>query len=187
MNYITLFFEFFKIGLFSIGGGLATIPFLQDLARKYDWLTLNDLADYIAISESTPGPIGINTATFVGYNFGGIFGGIIAVLGIVTPSIIIITIIAHYFQRFNEKPFIQNGFYALRPAVVGLIGAATYEVAKVSLFHLKRLSETQTFVSIFNFKAIILFVIIIYLMERFRKHPVVYLALGATVGIIFKF
>jgi chromate transporter len=187
VNYITLFFEFFKIGLFSIGGGLATIPFLQDLARKYDWLTLNDLADYIAISESTPGPIGINTATFVGYNFGGIFGGIIAVLGIVTPSIIIITIIAHYFQRFNEKPFIQNGFYALRPAVVGLIGAATYEVAKVSLFHLKRLSETQTFVSIFNFKAIILFVIIIYLMERFRKHPVVYLALGAAVGIIFKF
>ncbi|ABX31814.1 Chromate transporter [Petrotoga mobilis SJ95] len=187
MNYITLFFEFFKIGLFSIGGGLATIPFLQDLARKYDWLTLNDLADYIAISESTPGPIGINTATFVGYNFGGIFGGIIAVLGIVTPSIIIITIIAHYFQRFNEKPFIQNGFYALRPAVVGLIGAAAYEVAKVSLFHLESFTETQTLVSIFNFKAIILFMIIIYLMERFRKHPVVYLALGAAVGIIFKF
>jgi chromate transporter len=187
VNYIILFFEFFKIGLFSIGGGLATIPFLQDLTYKYDWLTLNDLADYIAISEVTPGPIGINTATFVGYNSGGIFGGIIAVLGIITPSIIIITIIAHYFQRFNEKPFIQNGFYALRPAVVGLIGAAAYEVAKVSLFHLERLSETQTFVSIFNFKAIILFVIIIYLMERFRKHPVVYLALGAAVGIIFKF
>ncbi|POZ89748.1 chromate transporter [Petrotoga halophila] len=187
MNYIILYFEFFKIGLFSVGGGLATIPFLQDLARKYDWLTLHNLADYIAISESTPGPIGINTATFVGYNSGGIFGGIIAVLGIVTPSIIIITIIAHYFQRFNEKPFIQNGFYALRPAVVGLIGAAGYEVAKVSLFNLEGLTETQTLVSVFNFKAIILFLIIIYLMKRFKKHPVVYLSLGALVGIIFKF
>jgi len=187
MNYLILYFEFFKIGLFSVGGGLATIPFLQDLASKYDWLTLHNLADYIAISESTPGPIGINTATFVGYNSGGIFGGIIAVLGIVTPSIIIITIIAHYFQRFNEKPFIQNGFYALRPAVVGLIGAAGYEVAKVSLFHLERFTESQTLLSMFNFKAIILFLIIIYLMKRFKKHPVVYLSLGAVVGIIFKF
>ncbi|PNR96385.1 chromate transporter [Petrotoga olearia] len=187
MNYLILYFEFFKIGLFSIGGGLATIPFLQDLARKYDWLTLTDLADYIAISESTPGPIGINTATFVGYGSAGIFGGIIAVLGIVTPSIIIITIIAYYFQRFNEKPFIQNGFYTLRPAVVGLIGAAGYEVAKVSLFNIEMFTETQTFISMLDFKAIIFFLIIIYLMKRFKKHPVVYLSLGAIVGIIFNF
>jgi len=187
MNYLILYFEFFKIGLFSIGGGLATIPFLQDLTYKYDWFTLQELADYIAISESTPGPIGINTATFVGHTTGGIFGGIIAVLGIVTPSIFIITIIAHYLQRFRESQFIQNGFYALRPAVIGLIGAAGYEVAKISLFNLQKFAETQTLISIFNFKAIILFIVIIYLMNRFKKHPIVYLSLAAAVGIIFNF
>ncbi|RAO99042.1 chromate transporter [Petrotoga sp. 9PW.55.5.1] len=187
MIYLLLYFEFFKIGLFSIGGGLATIPFLQELSYKYPWLTAQDLADFIAISESTPGPIGINTATFVGFRAGGIFGGIIAVLGIVTPSIIIISLIAHYFSRFNEKPLVQNGFYALRPAVIGLIAAAGYEVAKVALFNLEIFYNTQNLSDFFNLKGILLFLVIIYLMKRFKKHPVVYLGLAAVVGIIFKF
>lgn len=187
MIYLLLYFEFFKIGLFAVGGGLATIPFLQELVYKYGWLTAHDLIDFIAISESTPGPIGINIATFVGYKTGGIPGGLIAVLGIITPSLIIICLIAHYFEKINEKPIIQHGLYALRPAVIGLIGAAAYEVAKVALFNLELFTETHNLFSIFNFKAIILFVIIIYLMIKFKKHPIVYLALAAAVGIIFKY
>ncbi|PNR96706.1 chromate transporter [Petrotoga sp. 9PWA.NaAc.5.4] len=187
MIYLTLFFEFFKIGLFSIGGGLATLPFLQDLVDKYGWITSQELADMIAISESTPGPIGINTATFVGFKTAGVFGGILATIGIVTPSIIIISLIAKYFGKINEKPLIKNGFYTLRPAVIGLIGAAAYEVAKVSLLNLNLFLETSKFFSLFNYKAIILFVVIIFLMKKFKFHPVIYLGIAAVIGIIFKF
>ena len=103
MILIKLYFEFFKIGLFSIGGGLATLPFLQDLADKTDWLTASELVDMIAISESTPGAIGINTATFVGYKAGGVIGGITTTLGIITPSIIIILLIAHFFKKVVDR------------------------------------------------------------------------------------
>ncbi|HOB15705.1 MAG TPA: chromate transporter [Defluviitoga sp.] len=187
MIYIKLFFTFFKIGLFAIGGGLATIPFLQELVDKYGWITSHELLDIIAISESTPGPIGINAATYVGYKTGGVFGGIIATLGIVTPSVIIITLIASYFGKVHEKPVVQHGFYALRPAVIGLIGAAGFEVFKIALFNLDLFFQTNSFLSLFNFKAIILFGIIMLLMKRFKMHPVVYIGIAALVGIIFKY
>lgn len=187
MIYIKLFLVFFKIGLFSIGGGLATIPFLQEIVHKYGWITSQDLLDMIAISESTPGPIGINTATFVGNNTAGIFGGIMATLGIVTPSLIIIMIIAHYFGKINEKPVVQAGFYGLRPAVIGLIGAAGFEVAKVSLFNIDKFLQTRVLSNLFNIKAILLFGIILFLMNRHKRHPIVYLIGAAIVGMIFKY
>lgn len=187
MIYIKLFLVFFKIGLFSIGGGLATIPFLQEIVHKYGWITSQDLLDMIAISESTPGPIGINTATFVGNSTAGIFGGIVATLGIVTPSVIIIMIIAHYFGKVNEKPIVQAGFYGLRSAVIGLIGAAGFEVAKVSLFNIDKFLETRVLASLFNVKAIVLFGVILFLMNRYKKHPIIYLIGAAIVGIIFKY
>ncbi len=187
MIYIKLFLVFFKIGLFSIGGGLATIPFLQEIVRKYGWITSQDLLDMIAISESTPGPIGINTATFVGYKTAGVFGGIISTIGIVTPSIIIITIIAHYFGKINEKPIVQAGFYGLRPAVIGLIGAAAFEVAKISLLNIDEFVNTGSLITLFNLKGIALFVAILYLMDKYKKHPIVYLIGAAVVGIIFKY
>ena len=187
MIYIKLFLVFFKIGLFSIGGGLATIPFLQEIVHKYGWITSQDLLDMIAISESTPGPIGINTATFVGNSTAGIFGGIVATLGIVTPSVIIIMIIAHYFGKINEKPIVQAGFYGLRPAVIGLIGAAGFEVAKVSLFNIDKFLETRVLASLFNVKAIVLFGVILFLMNRYKKHPIIYLIGAAIIGIIFKY
>lgn len=187
MIYIKLFLVFFKIGLFSIGGGLATIPFLQEIVHKYGWITSQDLLDMIAISESTPGPIGINTATFVGNNTAGIFGGIMATLGIVTPSLIIIMIIAHYFGKINEKPVVQAGFYGLRPAVIGLIGAAGFEVAKVSLFNIDKFLQTRVLSNLFNIKAILLFGIILFLMNRHKRHPIVYLIGATIVGMIFKY
>lgn len=187
MIYIKLFLEFFKIGLFSIGGGLATLPFLQQLVDKHGWITSQDLLDMIAISESTPGPIGINTATFVGYKAGGIWGVPVATLGIVTPSIIIIIIIAHYFMKFSEEPMVRSAFYGLRPAVIGLISAAGFEVAKVALFRVDEYKATKQLISLFNFKAMALFVIIYLLLHKYKKHPILYLVGAAVVGIILKY
>ena len=106
MIYITLFYEFFKIGLFAIGGGLATLPFLYDLCGRYSWITTDNIADMVAISQSTPGPLGINMATYAGYQGGGLLGGIIATIGLITPSIIIIIIIAHILNKFKESHYV---------------------------------------------------------------------------------
>lgn len=187
MFYFKLYLVFFKIGLFAIGGGLATLPFLQEIVNKYGWITSEELLNMIAISESTPGPIGINTATFVGYNTSGILGGLTATLGIITPSIIIIIIIAHYFSRFSEELIVKSAFYGIRPAVTGLIGAAGFEVAKIALFNIDRYIKGNSFIEIFNFKGLILFGIMILLINRYKKHPIVYLFVGAIVGIAFKY
>jgi len=186
MIYLKLFFEFFKIGLFAIGGGLATLPFLRELVYKYGWYTSQELIDMIAISESTPGPIGINMATYAGYKTGGFFGGIVATLGIVTPSIIVIVLIAYYFMKYSEEPIVKSAFYGLRPAVVGLIGAAGFEVAKITLFNLDDFMNTHNILGLINFKGVILFLLILYLLNKYKKHPLVYIAGAAVVGIVFK-
>ncbi|GAB6100072.1 chromate transporter [Halanaerocella petrolearia] len=172
MIYFKLFFEFFKIGLFSIGGGLATLPLLQQLVEKYGWITNQQLLDMIAVSESTPGPIGINVATFVGYNTVDLLGGIIAPIGLATPSVIIIVIVARYFIRFNEHPIVKGALGGVRPAVAGLIGFVAFEVGKGELV---------------DFKAMILFSILLYLINKYEKHPILYLVGAAMVGIIFKY
>ncbi|HHW48374.1 MAG TPA: chromate transporter [Clostridiaceae bacterium] len=187
MIYILLFFEFFKIGLFAVGGGLATIPFLQDLSDKTDWFTSQELVDMIAVSESTPGPIGINMATYVGFKTAGIPGGAIAVAGIVAPSIIVIVLIAHYYMKFSEKPLVKSAFYGLRPAVVGLIGAAGFEVVKISLFNINKFFETKAVTDLINIKSLTLFAVILYFSNKYKKHPIVYIAFAAIAGILFKF
>lgn len=187
MLLIKLYFEFLKIGLFSIGGGLATLPFLYDLADKYDWLTASELVDMIAISESTPGAIGINTATFVGYKASGLIGGIITTLGIITPSIVIIILIAHYFKRFNEKPIVQGAFLGIRPAVTGLIASVGFTVLQLSVFNMDLYNLTHKLIDLINIKEVILFVIVMYLMNKYKKHPILYLVFAAVIGIVFKF
>lgn len=186
MSYIKLFFTFFKIGLFSIGGGLATLPFLQDLADKYDWITQAELIDMIAISESTPGPIGINTATFVGYKAAGVFGGIITTLGIVTPSIIIIIIIAHYFKKFNEKPLVKGAFFGIRPAVTGLIASVCFEIIKISVLNIDKFNLSKNVLDLINIKESLLFGVVLYLIYKYKKHPIIYIAGAAVVGVVFK-
>ena len=109
MTYVILFFEFFKIGLFAVGGGLATLPFLYELAGKYTWFDEAMLGNMIAVSQSTPGPIGINMATYAGFNAAGILGGILATVGLVTPSVIIIIIVAHVLNKFKESQAEQKG------------------------------------------------------------------------------
>ena len=118
MIYLRLFLEFCKVGLFSVGGGLATIPFLTDLGERTGWFTSGQLADMIAISESTPGPMGVNMATYVGFTSGGPLGGVIATLGLVFPSVIIILIISKFLQKFRQSKVVDGVFYGLRAASV---------------------------------------------------------------------
>ena len=187
MIYLRLFLEFFKIGLFAIGGGLATIPFLQQLIDKYGWFTSQELVNMIAISESTPGAIGVNMATYVGFEVAGIPGAIIAAIGLEVPSIIIILIIAHYFMRFAEQSIVKAGFYGLRPAVTGLIGAAGFEVARVSLFNMEKYVDTKKLLDLFDLKAVILFGILVFLTNKYEKHPIVFLIAAGVIGVVFKF
>jgi len=191
MIYIIIFLEFFKVGLFAIGGGLATLPFLQELVNKYGWITSQELIDMIAIAESTPGPIGVNAATYMGFKTAGLFGGIIATIGLVTPSIIIIIIIAHYFMKFNEQPFVRSAFYGLRPAVTGMIAAAGFQVARISLFNTDVAIKSYNLIKLandfINFKEVVLFLGVFYLLNKYKKHPIFYLMGAAVIGILFKY
>ena len=146
MLYLQLFWEFFKTGLFAVGGGLATLPFLQDMAERTGWFTHAQLADMLAVSESTPGPIGINMATYVGFTVAGIPGAVIATIGEVTPSIIVILIVAAMLTKFRNSKYVENAFYGLRPASSGLIGAAC---AGVVLQVLLRVTSTAVPDSLF--------------------------------------
>lgn len=187
MIYLTLFLEFFKVGLFALGGGLAALPFLQDLIAKYSWMTAEELLNMIAISESTPGAIGINTATFIGYNTAGIPGGVIATVGLAAPSIIIITIIAHYFKQFNQHPLVDSAFSGIRPAVAGLIASAAFELARGGIFNLEHLQLNNNLLKLFDYKSLLLLIIIFAAIRKFKKHPIIYIIASALIGMIFKF
>lgn len=187
MVYLHLFYEFFKTGLFAVGGGLATLPFLYDIASRYDWLSAESLPDMIAVSESTPGPIGINMATYAGFHAAGILGAITATCALILPSIIIIVLIAKFLAKFNENKLVQSSFSGLRPAVTGLIAAAGWQVFKVSLFALERFSASGVLSELFHWKAILLFVILILLIRKFKWHPLAYIAGAAVAGVVFRF
>ncbi|GAA0176729.1 chromate transporter [Clostridium sediminicola] len=184
MIYIKLFVTFFKIGLFSIGGGLATIPLLQEAISTNNWMSQQQFIDMIAISQSTPGPIGVNMSSYVGFTIGNGVGAIVATLGIITPSIIIIVIIAHYFSKFNEEPIVKAAFYGLRPAVTGLIAAAGFQIAKVSIFNYDKFRITGEILDFFEFKSLILFFGILFVANKWKKHPVFYIFVAAIIGIV---
>ena len=136
MTYLLLFYEYFKTGLFAIGGGMATLPFLYDMsARHPDWFTTAQIADMLAVSESTPGPIGVNMATYVGFQVGGVLGAVIATIGLITPSIIVILIIAAFLRSFRDSRIVQSVFYGLRPASAAMVAAAGLSVAAVALLN----------------------------------------------------
>ena len=191
MVFLHLFIEFFKAGLFAIGGGLATIPFLQDIANRYPWFTTEELTDMIAISESTPGPIGVNMATYAGYRAGfneggvllGILGGITATLSLILPSIIVILIIAGFLQKFKENKIVKNTFYVLRPAVIGMLVVTLIGVAFPIFINLSGTAVLE----IVNLKAILLFGLILFGVFKYKKQPILYIGIGALVGIIFNF
>ncbi len=191
MLYLCLFFEFCKVGLFSVGGGLATIPFLTELGNRTGWFTAGQMADMIAVSESTPGPMGVNMATYVGFTTGGVPGGIIATLGLIFPSIVIILIISAFLQRFRQSKVVDSVFYGLRAASAALITAAMLQVAKIALmFHEVEVPGYQVIkTELFYWPAIILAVVIFVLIKFTplkKLHPICFIALAALVGIIFR-
>ena len=132
MIYWQLFWAYFKVGLFAVGGGMATVPFLYDLSDKSGWFTHAQLADMLAVSESTPGAIGINMATYVGYTTAGVPGAVIATVALATPSVIVILLIARALQQFRHNRYVEAAFYGLRPASTGLIAAAGITVVRIA-------------------------------------------------------
>ncbi len=194
MLYWKLFWEFFKTGLFAIGGGMATIPFLYDLSDATGWFSRNDLANMIAVSESTPGPIGVNMASYVGFVTGmgeggllcALLGAVTATLGLVTPSIIVILIVAAVLKSFRNNPYVNHAFYGLRPASTGLIAAAGLSVA-VSNLILVGGEAYHTFS--LNGKGLVLGVVLWLLTNKVKKtkglHPIVFIGISAAAGIVF--
>ena len=195
MILLRLFFEFCRVGLFSVGGGLATIPFLTDLGERTGWFTSGQLADMIAISESTPGPMGVNMATYVGFTAAGVPGGVVATLGLIFPSIVIILIISGFLQKFRQSKAVDGVFYGLRAASVALITAALLQVAKIALrFHEvdgHEITPGQLVprYELFYWPAIIL-AVIIFVLVKFspakKLHPICFIGLAALAGIIFQ-
>jgi chromate transporter len=192
--YLRLFWEFFKTGLFAIGGGMATIPFLYDMSAATGWFTSEDVANMIAVGESTPGPIGVNMATYVGYLTGqgagglsgAILGAAIATVGLITPSIIIILIVAVFLKNFRDNRYVQNAFYGLRPASAGLIAAAGLSVAISNLFFPDVLAQSLQLAAV-NWKGWILAAVLWALTNKVKKtkglHPILFILASAAVGI----
>jgi len=187
MIYLQLFWEFFKTGLFAVGGGLATLPFLYDIASKTGWFSEALIADMLAISESTPGAIGVNMSTYTGFITAGFLGGIVATLGLVTPSIVVIIIVAKFLTKFDENKYVKSAFYGLRPTSTALIAAAGFEVFKTSLFKLEAFAASQNIIDVFNIKAIILFAVLFVAVKKIKLHPAFFIAVSGIVGIIFNF
>lgn len=187
MTYLILFLEFFKTGLFSLGGGLATLPFLYEMADKYPWFDRSVLADMIAVSESTPGPMGVNMSTYVGYTTGGILGGLMATLALVMPSVIVIIIVARFLNKFKDSEYVKASFYGLRPAVTALIATAAFEVLKISVFTIDKFTSTYNLIDLINIKSTALFAVLFILTRKVKLHPLMIIGASAVVGIVFKF
>ncbi len=188
MTFLYLFWEFFKVGLFAVGGGPATIPFLFDLARSdYGWFSEKQLVDMIAVSESTPGPIGVNMATYAGYNagygemgtFGGLLGGITATAGLVTPSIIVIIIIAGFLKAFSENKYVKTAFYGIRPIVTSIVLFSVYGIISQTVY------QDEKFVIPVIIIAVVLFALM-FIKKLKKLHPAFWLLVGAIAGIILK-
>ena len=170
---VRLFYEFFKTGLFAIGGGLATMPFLYNISESTGWFSRSDLTNMIAVSESTPGPLGVNMATYVGFSVSGISGGII--------------IISKFLNKFKENPYVEAVFHTIRPTSTGLIVGACWGVVEITMFYVDKFNISSKLIDLFNFKSIIFALILFFLIKYTNKHPVIYIALSAVVGILLSF
>ncbi|MBQ9196908.1 MAG: chromate transporter [Clostridia bacterium] len=188
MTLLKLIYEFFKTGLFSVGGGLATLPFLYEMSDRYPaWFSHADIADMIAISESTPGAIGINMSTYAGFKTSGILGGVLASFALALPSLIIILIIARFLAKFRQNKLVEGAFYGLRPASIAMISVAGLNVAKVALVRMEALTNGAGLGQFFIWKALILAVLIFVGQKKLKWSPVIFIAISAVVGIVFKF
>ena len=194
MIFLELYIRFFMVGLFAVGGGLATLPFLTSMGETTGWFDAMDISNMVAVSESTPGPIGINMATYIGFQIGsemgmpfGVLGSIIATLGEVTPCITIIIIVSKMLEKFRDSKYVEYAFYGLRAASVGLITAAWLGVAKIAFWNAEAFAQSENILMSVDYKSIILSAVIFFLATKFKKlHPIVLIIFAAVIGIIFK-
>lgn len=196
MILLKLFWEFFKTGLFAIGGGMATVPFLQEISAKTGWYTAAQLADMIAVSESTPGPMGVNMATYVGYTVGsqelggplmGILAAIITTLGLITPSIIVIMIVAYFLKRFRSSKLVDAALYGLRPASVALISAAGVDIVLIAVLRVESIYQIAQ--AALSWKALVLAAAVFgatHVKKLKKLHPIWFIAASAVLGIVLK-
>lgn len=186
MTLLRLFYEFAKTGLFAVGGGMATIPFLYAISEKTGWFTATDIGNMIAISESTPGAIGVNMSTYVGFHVSGIIGALIATFGLVLPSIIVIIIISKMLKKFKDSQMVKKIFYGLRPASTGLIIAAGLGVALETFFPGTKISDLSGIFASVQWERILLAAVLFFGIQKWKKHPVFYIVVAAVVGMLFK-
>ena len=180
MIFLELFWTFLKIGAFTFGGGYAMLPLIQQAVLDHGWMEAEQLVNFIAVSESTPGPFAINMATYIGTEKGGLLGAVCATLGVVLPSFVIILIVAKYFDKFKENRIVKGCMSGLKPAVVGLIGSALLSVAATVFvpagFSLAVFTDMNTY--------IYLAITVAAVLMAFKKvHPVIIICLSAVVGI----
>jgi len=185
MIYLELFVEFFITGALIFGGGLATIPFLNQMGYRTGWFTTKELMDMVAISEATPGPVGINVSTFAGYTVAGIPGGIVASIGLVLPSIIISLIVARLMVQFRKSKYVESALYGLRSASLGLIAAAGIAVFFLVMFGAELRNITGEHIMSVNYRVLILAATLFIVTNKFKVHPIIFLAFSAVVGILF--
>ncbi len=198
MDFLILFWEYFKIGLFTIGGGYAMLPMVQQAIEKHGWMTNAEVVDFIAVAESTPGPFAINLATFVGTTvgsstslgvFGGFLGAVIATFAVVLPSLVIIIVVTKIFEKFKTNKYVQNVLYGIRPVVVGLVLSAVVSVlCMVVLPELDLTHITSEGFSQFNWVSLII-VLAFFPLSRVKikgkkPHPIFLILLSAVVGIV---
>ena len=189
MLLLRLYWEFFKVGLFAVGGGLATVPFLYDMGEKTGWFTASTVADMIAVSESTPGPIGVNMATYTGYSTAGILGGICATLGLVTPCIIVILLIALFLKSFRDNRYVTAAFTGLRPASTGLIAASGLSIAVMCFIDTAALSAGDILHAVRLPQLILVAAVLVltrWVKPTKKLHPIIFIAASAVVGIVFR-
>ena len=170
MIFFELFITFFKIGLFTFGGGYAMLPLIQEEVITHEWMELSNLVNFIAVSESTPGPFAINIATYVGSQMGGVFGSVCATLGVVLPSFIIILIVAKIFDKFKNNKYVKGCMSGLKPGAIGLIGSAVISMALTVFFHDG--FSVNIFTGVEFYISLALFIIMTILAFK-KVHPII--------------
>lgn len=186
MIYLELFSTFFKIGLFTIGGGYAMIPLIQQEVVNHGWLTLLELTDFIAVAESTPGPFAVNIATFVGMEMGGLPGALITTTAVVLPSFVIILLIAKVFTNFQQSKWVQGALYGMRPVVIGLIASAVLLLMSSGFFgHEAEINSVSVFFASLQYREIIIFIIGVFVYFRYKLHPIKLILISAALGMLF--
>jgi chromate transporter len=178
---IELFLIFAKIGLFTIGGGYAMIPLITQEITQRNWLTLEGVIDIIAISEMTPGPFAINSATFIGVQQMGLLGAAFATIGVITPSFIIVVLVAKYFAKVKDHPIVQAILTGLRPAVIGLIASSTFMIIQNAFFP----DAIGNWLLGVNWRSIAIFAIALVSIIKLKIHPALMIIICAALGILF--